>query len=194
MFFRQNDFYYEESLLTLDIKPGTARMSSNDLQIALFRPAVLTILRAAGFNHTRNAVLDTVTDLAARYLLLLASSTAQHAVNNHHDYQPTIQDVRMALADVGALRPQLSALEEKAKGSQRVDGETVPFEDMRGVQDFVGWARGPVNREIRRIAGLSHGPGEVNDNMIEDENLDYVTGRCPFISLSLWIDLLSNLM
>jgi transcription initiation factor TFIID subunit 3 len=79
-------------------------MSSINLHNSLLRPAVLQILRAAGFNYTRNAVLDTVTDLAARYLVLLASATAQHAFNNHNDYVPTIQDVRLALLEVGAFR------------------------------------------------------------------------------------------
>jgi transcription initiation factor TFIID subunit 3 len=152
-------------------------MSSISLQNALIRPAVLQILRAAGFHNTSGAALDVITDLAIRYLLLLASSTAQNAFNNHDDYIPTIQDVRMALLEVGALRPQMSVLEERAKGSVKVDGQDVPFEDMRGVEDFLNWARGPLSHEIRRIAGLAPGPGDVVAAGVLDEHEDYVTGE-----------------
>lgn len=152
-------------------------MSSVHLHHALLRPAVLQILRAAGFNYTRSAVLDTVTDLAARYLLLLASATAQHAFNNHNDYVPTVQDVRQALLEVGAFRPQLSVLEERAKGVEEINGETVPFEDLRGVDGFVNWARGPANKEIRRIAGLVSENSTGEGLAVLDEEEDYVTGE-----------------
>lgn len=151
-------------------------MSSINLQNALVRPAVLQILRAAGFHNSSMAALDVITDLAIRYLLLLASSTAQNAFNNHDDYIPTTQDVRMALLEAGALRPQMSVLEERAKGSVHVNGQSVPFEDMRGVEGFLNWARGPSNREIRRIAGLASGAGEIAEVGALDEHEDYVTG------------------
>ena len=154
-------------------------MTSDELHRALLRPAVLQILRAAGFNYMRSSVLDTVTDLAARYLLLIASTTGQHAFNNHNDYVPTIQDIRLALLEAGALRPQMSILEEQAQGEEEVNGEFVPFEDMRGVDGFVNWARGPVNKEIRRIAGVSTAAGDVGDGVaLLEEDGDYVT--CEF--------------
>jgi transcription initiation factor TFIID subunit 3 len=151
-------------------------MSTINLQNALMRPAVLQILRAAGFHNCSTAALDVMTDLAIRYLSLLASSTAQSAFNNHNDYTPTIQDVRMALLEAGALRPQMSVLEERAKGSVKVNDQRVPFEDMRGVEGFLNWARGPSNREIRRIAGLTSGPGEMVEVGVLEEHEDYVTG------------------
>jgi transcription initiation factor TFIID subunit 3 len=150
-------------------------MSSINLQNALMRPAILQILRAAGFHNSSIAALDIMTDLAIRYLSLLASSTAQNAINNHDDYTPTIQDVRIALLEAGALRPQMSVLEERAKGLIKLNGESVPFEDMRGVEGFLSWARGPSNREIRRIAGLASRPGEMPEVGVE-EHEDYVTG------------------
>ena len=152
-------------------------MSSTNFQNALMRPAVLQILRAAGFHNSSTAALDVMTDLAIRYLLLLASSAAQIAFNNHQDYIPTIQDVRMALLEAGALRPQMSVLEERAKGEVEVDGQSVPYEDMRGVEGFLNWATGPSNREIRRIAGLAAGPGDVVDVGLLDDHEDYVTGE-----------------
>ena len=50
----------------------------------------------------------------------------------------------MALQDVGALFPQISEMEEQARGE----------EDLRGVEVFVGWCMGEGCKEIRRIAGL----------------------------------------
>lgn len=157
-------------------------MSSINLQNALMRPAVLQILRAAGFHNTSGAALDVMTDLAIRYLLLLASSTAQYSFHNHNEYHPTIQDVRMALLDVGALRPQMSVLEERAKGSVNDNGQTVPYEDMRGVEGFLNWAKGPSNREIRRIAGLASGSGDVGEVGVLDERQDYLTSKISLLT------------
>ncbi|ATZ57957.1 hypothetical protein BCIN_15g04590 [Botrytis cinerea B05.10] len=112
------------------------------LHHALLRPCVLHILRAAGYHSTRSSVLDTITDLAARYMYILAQSTAAHADLNHADLDITISDVRMAMQDCGALMP------EKAIEEQEFYGE----EDMRGVEGFLAWAMGEGNKEIRRIA------------------------------------------
>ena len=142
---------------------------SQNLHNTLLRPAILQILRAAGFNYTKPAVLDTVTDLAARYLLLLASRTAEHAFNNHNDYIPDVKDVRLALQDVGMLRPQMSSLEEAKRGK----------EDLRGVEAFIQWAQGPANKEIRRIAGLLGGETETVNVDGSEVNEDYLTGRSP---------------
>ncbi|OAG36047.1 hypothetical protein AYO21_09765 [Fonsecaea monophora] len=151
-------------------------MTSADLHTALLRPAVLQILRAAGFSAARPVVIDTVTDLAARYLLLLASSTAQNAFNTHNTFVPTIQDVRLALTQAGALVPQMNTVEESVRGDVEImEGVWVPFEDLRGVEAFVNWAHGPVNKEIRRIAGFGD---DVNVEEIAaglDEQEDYVS-------------------
>ncbi|KAL8779186.1 MAG: hypothetical protein Q9213_007072 [Squamulea squamosa] len=119
-------------------------MSSNAIYTSLLRTPVLHILRAAGFHATKPAVLDTLVDLTARYLTLLASNSAIHAQENHNDLILTVTDVRMALQDVGALWPQKSAMEENLIGE----------EDMRGVDNLVKWMMGEENREIRRVAGL----------------------------------------
>jgi len=97
-------------------------------------------------------VLDTLTDLAARYLYLLAQSTAAHASINHTELEISIQDVRMAMQDCGALAP------EKVQEEEDFDGE----EDMRGIDAFLEWARGAGNREIRRVA-LEGGDGSKED-------------------------------
>lgn len=157
-------------------------MTASDLHSALLRPAVLQVLKAMGFNLAKPAVVDSLSDLTARYLLMLASDTAQNAISNHGDSQPTVQDVRLAMEKVGALRPQMKAAEEALKGSEIVGGVSVPFEDLRGVNNFVKWAEGPVNKEIRRVGGLDGGE---SDNVADlaagmDDNEDYVTSEAEF--------------
>jgi len=109
---------------------------------SLLKPCVLHILRAAGYHGTKPSVLDTLTDIAGRYMLLLATSTAEHATLNHPELEISIEDVRMAMQDCGAIIP------EKILEDQIYDGE----EDTRGVDLFVEWAMGAENKEIRRVA------------------------------------------
>lgn len=122
--------------------------TQQSLHHSLLRPCILHILRAAGYHSTRPSVLDTLTDLAARYILLLAQSAAKHAALNHDEMEPelalelSVTDVRMAMQDCGALAP------ERVIEDQEYDG----LEDMRGVEAFLGWVMGPGNHEIRRIA------------------------------------------
>jgi transcription initiation factor TFIID subunit 3 len=122
------------------------------LHHSLLRPCILHILRAAGYHATRPSVLDTLTDLAARYMHLLASSAVTHGQINASMLDLTIRDVRMAMQDCGALGP------ENAMEDQEYDEE----EDMRGVQEFLAWVTGPINAEIRRIA-LDGAPGAQED-------------------------------
>ncbi|KAI1907434.1 hypothetical protein LOZ61_006127 [Ophidiomyces ophidiicola] len=137
-------------------------MSAPDLHNSLLRPPILQILRAAGFHSARPAVIDTLTDIAARYLFLLSSSTVDHALNNHSEEPvPNFDDILMALDDAGALRPQKTRLEENLDG----------IEDMRGLESFLRWFNGPVNTQIRRIAGFVPSEGDV----VEAETEDYLT-------------------
>lgn len=134
-------------------------MSSQNLHNALLRPPIVQILRAAGFHATRPSVLDTLTDLVANYLMILASSATAHAANSHPgDPVPVLEDIYQALQDVGALRPQLRDWEEDWQGE----------EDTRGLDAFLGWFSGSANREIRRIAGFVPSEGD----MIDPESLE----------------------
>ncbi|TDZ13167.1 Transcription initiation factor TFIID subunit 3 [Colletotrichum sidae] len=73
---------------------------------ALMKPVILQILRATGYHATRPVVLDTLTDLAVRYLIALCQATARHATdNNPEGVTPGIVDVRMALQELGAVPP-----------------------------------------------------------------------------------------
>ncbi|KAL8772265.1 MAG: hypothetical protein Q9209_002477 [Squamulea sp. 1 TL-2023] len=141
-------------------------MSSNAIYTSLLRTPVLHILRAAGFHATKPAVLDTLVDLTARYLTLLAHNSAIHAQENHNDLVLTVTDVRMALQDVGALWPQKSAMEENLVGE----------EDMRGVDNFVKWMMGEENREIRRVAGLIESDVPLSGIEVPAGREDFLTG------------------
>ncbi|KAI4202398.1 MAG: hypothetical protein LQ350_002616 [Teloschistes chrysophthalmus] len=140
-------------------------MSSHALYTSLLRPPIIHILRAAGFHTTKPAVLDTLVDLAARYITLLASRAAAHAQESRNDQNLTITDVRMALQDVGALWPQKSAMEEHLMGE----------EDMRGVEAFVKWMKGDEHREIRRIAGLIDSDAAMPGVDMPTEKEDFLT-------------------
>ncbi|KAJ4372425.1 hypothetical protein N0V83_004199 [Neocucurbitaria cava] len=142
-------------------------MSQNDLFQNLLRPAVLHILRATGFHHGKPSAVDTVVDLTARYLSLLAERTAYNAYSNHNDLTPDITDVRMAMQDCGLLVPTMTAGEElwkeilrkpldeyNANTTARENEEARrDAEDTADVHEFIEWVMGEQNKEIRRIAG-----------------------------------------
>lgn len=145
-------------------------MSSNALYGSLLRPSILHILRAAGFHATRPAVLETLVDLASRYMILLAHKTAAHSLTNRNGLTPTIVDVRLALQDLAGLEPQMSVMEEQCSGE----------EDMRGVEAFVRWMTGEGNREIRRIAGLAPSEDEIVALEASEAREDFLTGISVF--------------
>lgn len=127
-------------------------MSASNLHTALLRPPIIQILRAAGFHATRPSVLDTLTDLTARYMTFLANSTISHAANAHpDDPTPELEDVYQALQDAGALQSQMREWEEDWEG----------VEDLRGLEGFLSWFSGPASREIRRIAGFIPSEGDM---------------------------------
>ncbi|KAH7319965.1 hypothetical protein B0I35DRAFT_478260 [Stachybotrys elegans] len=120
---------------------------------ALLRPSILQILRATGYHSTRPAVLDSLTDLAARYLLLLCQNTASHAVHNHGDAADfTLVDVRLALQDAGAMLPDTVPTQELWGGR----------EDVRGVEEFVRWFSGPRMKELMEF-GIGDGEIDATD-------------------------------
>lgn len=127
---------------------------------ALLRPSILQILRATGYHSTRPAVLDSLTDLAARYLSLLCQSTADHAVHNHGDSAEfTVADVRMALQDAGALMPTRVPTEEAWRGE----------EDLRGVEEFIQWFAGQRMKEMME-AGSGDGESDATDYLSGTRN------------------------
>lgn len=142
-------------------------MSENDLFLNLLRPAVLHILRATGFHHGKPSAVDTIVDLTARYLSLLAERTAYNAFSNHNHLTPDVTDVRMAMQDCGLLVPTMTAGEELwrevlRKPLEEYDADTTAreneqarrdAEDTADITEFIEWVQGEQNQEIRRIAG-----------------------------------------
>ncbi|KAJ8603895.1 hypothetical protein MRB53_042030 [Persea americana] len=152
---------------------------SDALHRSLLRPAVIHILRAAGFHSCRPSVLDVVTDLCARYLFLLGSKTVQHVYDRTAPQSvsdddtpemiegPTVTDIRLVLNSVSfftststpvedewheSLRKPLSSFPEGVRDKERKRRDV---EDTKDVQEFVDWMTGPVNAEIQRIAGVA---------------------------------------
>jgi transcription initiation factor TFIID subunit 3 len=170
-------------------------MSTATLHHALLRPAVLQILRAAGFHSARSSVVDTLTEITARYITLLASRSAAHAYQNHNDYTPDVTDVRLALGDAGLLVPSLTSTEEVWREILRKPLEDIPErnglrameavrrneEDTNEIVQFVAWFQGPMHHEIKRIAGLLTEEGQAVELEEVAAKEDYLTGSEPFI-------------
>jgi transcription initiation factor TFIID subunit 3 len=169
-------------------------MSARTLHLALLRPAILHILRAAGFQAAKPSVVDTLTDIAARYIMLLAARSADFASINHNDPTPDTTDVRMALVECGLLTPTQTAGEEVWKELLREPLDEVPernglrqkeiqrrdAEDTHEIQDFVDWFSGSTYLEIKRIAGLmaedAQGPAMDGLEVVKPD--DYFTCMC----------------
>ncbi|KAI1093573.1 hypothetical protein F5B19DRAFT_491416 [Rostrohypoxylon terebratum] len=133
-------------------------MSSQDLQNlrgpdayelhhALLRPVILQIMRAQGYHSSTPATVDAFTSLVARYMMTVSRRVAKVASardENGVSCVPDITDVRMALEDCGAFKPNKEFTEQVYYGK----------EDTRGVDNFIQWAMGPKNMRIRKVAGL----------------------------------------
>jgi transcription initiation factor TFIID subunit 3 len=132
---------------------------------------VLHTLRAAGFHSTKPSVLDTMINLTERYLLLLASTTARHAVNAHADPIPTLADVRAAMQECGVLAPLSQAAEEEweevlrvpaavmgekegGRGREQAEKRKREESDAGDVRGFVKYFDSEQYGEVKRVAGL----------------------------------------
>jgi hypothetical protein len=167
-------------------------MSQNDLFLSLLRPAVLHILRATGFQHGKPSAVDTIVDLTARYLSLLAERTAYNAFSNHNDLTPDITDVRMAMQDCALLVPTMTAGEELWKeilrkpldeynpetGARENEEARRDAEDTADVTEFIEWVMGDQNQEIRRIAGTYKPiPQNPTEQLDQEEMEDYLNSE-----------------
>jgi transcription initiation factor TFIID subunit 3 len=167
-------------------------MSQNDLFLSLLRPAVLHILRATGFQHGKPSAVDTIVDLTARYLSLLAERTAYNAFSNHNDLTPDITDVRMAMQDCALLVPTMTAGEELWKeilrkpldeynaetGARENEEARRDADDTADVTEFVEWVKGEQNKEIRRIAGTYKPiPQNPTEQLDQEEMEDYLNSE-----------------
>ncbi len=143
------------------------------LNHALLRPAIIQILRAVGFHGAKPSVIDALTDVSARYMILLASRTVSWAQESHNSSVPDISDVRMALTDCGLLGPTLQGSEEvwreilrrpleeisERNGLRMMEKARRDQEDTEDVQAFVDWFQGGVIEELARITGHANAHG-----------------------------------
>jgi transcription initiation factor TFIID subunit 3 len=143
-------------------------MSDPDLNFALLRITASQALRSAGITSTRPSVLDAVTDLLSRYLVLLGSTTRAIAERSNRS-QAELCDVRMAMEDVGLLRPiVLFGAEARGEDGRAGDGgeqeedeeDEDEDEDCAAVDALVEWFRGPQAAEMRRVAGVGTPKGD----------------------------------
>ncbi|KIE02002.1 Bromodomain associated domain protein, partial [Metarhizium majus ARSEF 297] len=117
---------------------------------ALLRPAILQILRSTGYHSAKPSVVDSLTDIAGRYLAVLCEKTASHAIHNKGDAGDyTIVDVRLALQEVGALLPEKTATEQSWLGE----------EDTTGVDEFIEWFSG---QRMTELMEMGIGDGEID--------------------------------
>lgn len=138
-------------------------MSTRDAYLAFLRPSIIHILRAAGFHAARPAALDSLVDITARYLEILAVRTAESAALTGNTTIPTITDARNALQYVGAIKPEMGPAEEQLYGD----------DDLRGVNSLISWFDGPQAGEIRRVAGLEpDGTALPGEDVVKE---DYLT-------------------
>lgn len=98
-------------------------------------------------------MLDSLTDLAAKYLQVLCEKTASNAINNHGDAADySVVDIRLALQEAGALAPERLATEQDWIGE----------EDTRGVDEFLEWFSGQRMKELMEI-GSGDGEADATD-------------------------------
>jgi len=166
-------------------------MTANSLHHALLRPAVIHILRAAGFHGARPSVVDTLTDLAGRYITLLSERTLAHSFASHNDLDCDITAVRMALEDCGLLIPTRTSSEEiwaellrmplegysEQYDIRKREKERRDDEDTEGVRNFAEWFESNKYREIQRIAGFGPPEGQVPSLGPQPVREDYLTGE-----------------
>ncbi|KAI1213855.1 uncharacterized protein F4807DRAFT_409375 [Annulohypoxylon truncatum] len=143
---------------------------SFEIHHALLRPVILQIMRAQGYHSSTPATVDAFTSLTAKYMMAISGRAAHYANANNEDgvsCVPNITDIRMALEDCGALKPDKEFTEQVFRGE----------EDTRGVDNFIQWATGPKNLRIRKVAGLDKptaGDTEM-DGQEEPRETDYLS-------------------
>ncbi|KAK9447592.1 uncharacterized protein V1518DRAFT_421402 [Limtongia smithiae] len=128
---------------------------SSDLFYSFLRVTTAQLLRSAGIDRCSPTVLDTLTDLAARYFALVATRAAGYAALCGRA-EVAVSDVRMAVEDSGGLRP-MRMLDD--------DGE-----EDEGLRRFMEWCA-TAPKEARTVAGaeslievLLQKPGNANQD------------------------------
>jgi transcription initiation factor TFIID subunit 3 len=156
---------------------------------ALLRIPIIQIFRAAGFHSMKASTLDVITEIAGRYINLLATKAKDRAELDNTTV-PNLHHVRLAMQDVGLLVPSTTATEDAWREALRRPLETFPEgavrdkekqrrdeEDTVAIRNFIAWVEGPINKEIIRVAGMER---DENGNRPDD----FVTGKSTSLSIN----------
>lgn len=100
------------------------------------------LFRAAGVDKSSPIILDTMTDILIRHLDLLSKKATRNAALSGRN-QVVIQDVALAMEQIGLIRPRVIL----------DPWDTDPQADV-GMRDFIDWAEGPIPEEARRISRI----------------------------------------
>ncbi|KAK6336327.1 hypothetical protein TWF696_001888 [Orbilia brochopaga] len=124
---------------------------------SLLRISTAQMLRHAGLAGSRPSVLDSLTDMTARYLTLLGA-TARTITESSNRTTSELSDVLSAMEHLGLLKPLTIYLPD--------------YDDTRAIDNFITWAKSPEIEELRKLAGVV--TVEV-DEALDGEGLSDVT-------------------
>ncbi|KAF3288500.1 hypothetical protein TWF970_005566 [Orbilia oligospora] len=131
--------------------------SQEQFYFSLLRISTAQMLRHAGLAGSRPSVLDSLTDMTARYLTLLGT-TARSISESSNREESDVPDVLCAMEQVGLLRP--------------LTLYNADLDDTRAIDNFITWAKSPEIEELRKIAGVV--TVEVDDKKERDEDVNAV--------------------
>ncbi|KAK6335981.1 hypothetical protein TWF730_003354 [Orbilia blumenaviensis] len=131
--------------------------SQEQFYFSLLRISTAQMLRHAGLAGSRPSVLDSLTDMTARYLTLLGS-TARSISESSNRTTTELPDIICAMEHVGLLRP--------------LTLYNADLDDTRAIDNFISWAKSPEVEELRKIAGVI--TVEVDDKTERDEDVNAV--------------------
>ncbi|KAF3110243.1 hypothetical protein TWF594_008264 [Orbilia oligospora] len=131
--------------------------SQEQFYFSLLRISTAQMLRHAGLAGSRPSVLDSLTDMTARYLTLLGT-TARSISESSNREESDVPDVLCAIEHVGLLRP--------------LTLYNADLDDTRAIDNFITWAKSPEIEELRKIAGVV--TVEVDDKKERDEDVNAV--------------------
>ncbi|KAK6505612.1 hypothetical protein TWF481_007505 [Arthrobotrys musiformis] len=131
--------------------------SQEQFYFSLLRISTAQMLRHAGLAGSRPSVLDSLTDMTARYLTLLGS-TARSISESSNRPESELPDILCAMEHVGLLRP-LTLF-------------NADLDDTRAIDNFISWAKSPEIEELRKLAGVI--TVEVDDQKERDEDVNAV--------------------
>lgn len=113
---------------------------TSEFYFSLARLSCLHIFRAAGIDRCSPQLLDAITDIVIRHLDLLATKCTRNAQLSGRNLVE-IQDVALAMEQIGLIYPR-----------SILDPFDTDVNSIKGFNEFIDWAKGPVPEQTRRMA------------------------------------------